>query len=135
MKARFEWRKSTTWDDDVLRPNCEFLDRPADFRGSLAWLLTDDGGNGSFPYFEWAKEGLQKLESVKLGAVPEEDWSTNSWCGDIEPLQVIAYFFYDETQCDIMPIDGVEQVLKAWIAFLRKGPDPDRVEEIDVHLT
>jgi len=75
------------------------------------------------------------LESVKRGEVPEADWSTNSWFGDIEPHQFIGSFAFNEDYYDVMPIDGVERVLRAWIAFLRKGPDLNRVEEIEVHLT
>jgi len=112
-----------------------FFEVPSGFQYSLASLLADDGGSYDFPYLEWAEEGLHKLESVKRGDASEEDWCTNSWHGYIQPHQVIGYFAFDYNYYDVMPIDGVEQVLKAWIAFLRKGPDPDRVEEMEVHLT
>jgi|GEM_PF-2875194 len=120
--------------DGVLRPNFTFPDASEDFKGSLTGLLTNNGGIPDFPYLEWAEEGLQMLESVKQGELPEADWSTNSWCADIEPHQVIGAFAFNDNYYDVMPIDGVEHVLKSWIAFLRKGPDPDRVEEMEVYL-
>jgi len=140
MKARFEWLQKWSWDDDVLRPDCAFVGEPAGFKGCLQWVLTDHGGDPDFPYLEWAEEGLQKLESVRRGEVPEEDWSSNSWSCDITPHQVNCYFtFLDDSEIekegDVMSIKGVEAMLKAWITFLRKGPDLNRVEEIEVHLT
>jgi len=52
MKARFEWEIQPIWADGVLRPRCSFSDTPKGFKASLAGLMTDDGGDNTFPYLE-----------------------------------------------------------------------------------
>jgi hypothetical protein len=76
----------------------------------------------------WLLDFLAWTEDVRVGRVPVESWSGNSWHARIDEEGVHLHDQYTEDWEGHYPLSQAQEILLSYWAFLASGPDWKRAE-------
>jgi hypothetical protein len=118
MEVEFSWIDVA----GSLVPFCH-SNRLNDFGVSpLACLLMDSGGQRHLSTIPWIDEGLARIKSVRMHEVECADWDREDWFAEMNHHSAKIYSAHDETCSELVGIDGFEEALSRWKAFLLSKP-------------
>lgn len=132
MKVIYRWRESDTWNDGILRPNCDFSEVSESFKGLVFNLLLDDEGHGLEYLSNWIDEGVIEVEKIYNGTLDFYDMWGHAWGAEISKENVLIYWGYDDTEREEnMSFESFYTILREWSQFLKTEPNETNIVEFE----